>query len=160
MFYRHKLIYNSAEKQEYNICRGIKRDQEQEVKKNEMQQGIITILLLVVSNTFMTLAWYGHLKLQQGGHTSNWPLIGVILLSWGIALLEYCAQVPANRIGFRENGGPFSLFQLKIIQEAISLTVFTVMATMMFKGETLHWNHLVAFCFILLAVFFAFMKVE
>lgn len=121
--------------------------------------GLYTILLLIVSNTFMTLAWYGHLKLQQSSETvSHWPLILVILFSWSIALFEYCAQVPANRIGFRENGGPFSLFQLKIIQEAISLTVFTIMACLMFKGESLHWNHLVAFVFLFLAVFFAFLK--
>ncbi len=124
-----------------------------------MQQGIITIILLIVSNTFMTFAWYGHLKLQQSNESvSHWPLILVILFSWAVALLEYCAQVPANRIGFIGNGGPFSLFQLKIIQEAISLTVFTVMACLMFQNESLHWNHVVAFIFILLAVFFAFLK--
>lgn len=125
---------------------------------NSIMPGVYSILLLIVSNVFMTLAWYGHLKLQQSGRVSNWPLICVILLSWGIALAEYMCQVPANRIGFRENGGPFSLMQLKIIQEAISLIVFTVLATMMFKGETLQWNHLVAFAFIVLAVFFAFLK--
>ncbi len=117
-----------------------------------------TILLLVVSNVFMTLAWYGHLKLQQTGRIANWPLIGVIIFSWLIALAEYSCQVPANRIGFRENGGPFSLMELKVIQEAISLTVFTLLATMMFQGEHLHWNHAAAFVCILLAVFFAFMK--
>lgn len=125
-----------------------------------MQEGLLTVFLLIVSNTFMTFAWYGHLKLNENGTSSNWPLYCVILLSWGIALFEYCAQVPANRIGFRGNGGPFSLFQLKIIQEAISLIVFTLLANLMFKGETLHWNHLVAFAFIILAVFFAFLKVE
>lgn len=120
--------------------------------------GVYTICLLIVSNIFMTLAWYGHLRLQQTGRISNWPLIAVILLSWGIALLEYMCQVPANRIGFRGNGGPFSLVQLKVIQEAISLTVFTIIATVMFRGESLQWNHLVAFAFIMLAVFFAFLK--
>lgn len=123
-----------------------------------MSNGLLTIILLVISNTFMTLAWYGHLKLQENNQISNWPLIAVILFSWGIALFEYCAQVPANRIGFRENGGPFSLFQLKIIQEVISLTVFTVMACLMFKGEALHWNHLAAFGCLIMAVFFAFLK--
>ena len=123
-----------------------------------MSNGLLTIILLVISNTFMTLAWYGHLKLQENNQISNWPLIAVILFSWGIALFEYCAQVPANRIGFRENGGPFSLFQLKIIQEVISLTVFTVMACLMFKGESLHWNHLAAFGCLIMAVFFAFLK--
>lgn len=79
--------------------------------------GLYTILLLVLSNIFMTLAWYGHLKLQQTGVSSNWPLIGVIAFSWAIAFFEYCCQVPANRIGFVDNGGPFNLVQLKVIQE-------------------------------------------
>ena len=87
---------------------------------------VVTILLLIVSNIFMTLAWYGHLRLQQAGVSGNWPLYAVILFSWGIALAEYCFMIPANRIGFEGNGGPFSLFQLKIIQEVITLTVFTV----------------------------------
>ena len=119
---------------------------------------LYTILLLIVSNVFMTLAWYGHLKLQQTGKISDWPLIGVIFFSWFIALAEYMCQVPANRIGFRENGGPFSLMQLKIIQEAISLIVFTILATMIFKGEHLQWNHIVAYVCIIMAVFFAFLK--
>lgn len=119
---------------------------------------VYTILLLIVSNVFMTLAWYGHLKLQQTGRITHWPLIGVIIFSWLIALAEYSCQVPANRIGFRENGGPFSLMELKVIQEAISLTVFTLLATMMFQGEHLQWNHAAAFICILMAVFFAFMK--
>ena len=120
--------------------------------------GLYTIILLITSNVFMTLAWYGHLRLQQSGVSRGWPLIAVIGLSWGIAFFEYCCQVPANRIGFRENGGPFSLFQLKIIQEVISLTVFTIMACLMFKGESLHWNHLAAFGCLIMAVFFAFLK--
>ncbi|MCM1042447.1 MAG: DMT family protein [Bacteroides sp.] len=120
--------------------------------------GLYTILLLLVSNVFMTLAWYGHLKLQEMKISTSWPLILVILFSWGIALFEYACQVPANRIGFRENGGPFSLVQLKVIQEAISLIVFTVIAMFMFKGEQLHWNHVAAFGCLLLAVYFVFMK--
>ena len=83
--------------------------------------GLYTIILLILSNVFMTLAWYGHLKLQENGVSNNWPLIGVIVFSWGIAFLEYCCQVPANRLGFVENGGPFNLIQLKVIQECISL---------------------------------------
>ncbi|MCC8175715.1 MAG: DMT family protein [Bacteroidales bacterium] len=117
-----------------------------------------TIILLIVSNIFMTFAWYGHLKLQEMHVTSNWPLFGVILLSWGIALLEYSCQVPANRIGFQGNGGPYSLMQLKVIQEVITLTVFTLFATLLFKGESLHWNHLAAFGCLILAVYFVFMK--
>ena len=94
-------------------------------------KAIWTILLLITSNVFMTFAWYGHLKLQEMKISSSWPLILVILFSWGVAFFEYCAQVPANRIGFIENGGPFSLMQLKVIQEVISLTVFTLMAMFM-----------------------------
>lgn len=85
--------------------------------------GIYTILLLVLSNIFMTLAWYGHLKLQQTGTSSHWPLIGVIAFSWAIAFFEYCCQVPANRIGFVDNGGLFNLVQLKVIQECVSLII-------------------------------------
>ncbi len=121
-------------------------------------KAIWTILLLVVSNIFMTFAWYGHLKLQEMKVTTNWPLIGVILLSWGIALLEYCFQVPANRIGFRENGGPFSLMQLKVIQEVVTLIIFTIFTVVAFKGESFHWNHLAAFVCLILAVYFVFMK--
>lgn len=121
---------------------------------------MLTILLLVVSNVFMTLAWYGHLKLQQMGISTNWPLYLVILTSWLLAGFEYCFQVPANRIGFVENGGPFSLMQLKVIQEVITLTVFTVFATLCFKGESLHWNHLVSFLFLVGAVYFAFLDVK
>jgi len=121
-------------------------------------QGLWTILLLIVSNVFMTLAWYGHLKLSEMHISDSWPLIVVILFSWGIALLEYLVMVPANRIGSRINGGPFTLVQLKVIQEAISLTVFTVMVFLLFKGESLQWNHFVAFGLIILAVFFCFMK--
>ena len=106
----------------------------------------------------MTLAWYGHLKLQESGTSSNWPLLGVILFSWGIAFFEYCCQVPANRLGFVENGGPFNLIQLKVIQEVISLTIFTIIVTFLFKGQPVQWNHIAAFVCIILAVFFVFLK--
>ena len=106
----------------------------------------------------MTFAWYGHLKLQEMKISSSWPLIFVILFSWGVAFFEYCAQVPANRIGFNGNGGPFSLMQLKVIQEVISLTVFTVIVTLMFKGQRHQWKHLAAFICLILAVFFVFLK--
>ncbi len=121
-------------------------------------RALYTILLLVVSNIFMTFAWYGHLKLQEMKVVSNWPLVAIILLSWGVALFEYCFQVPANRIGFAGNGGPFTLMQLKIIQEVITLTVFTMFSVLLFKGETLQWNHLASFGCLILAVFFAFLK--
>ena len=106
----------------------------------------------------MTFAWYGHLKLQEMKIISNWPLIGVILLSWGIALAEYMCQVPANRLGFQGNGGPFSLMQLKVVQEVITLIIFTLFSTLLFKGESLLWNHLAAFICLVLAVYFVFMK--
>lgn len=120
--------------------------------------GWLTIILLVVSNIFMTFAWYGHLKLQEMKViTSNTPLYIVILISWGIALLEYTCQVPANRMGFRGNGGAFSLMQLKVIQEAITLVVFTVFTVVFFRGEQLHWNHFAAFVCLLLAVYLVFL---
>ncbi|MCL1969429.1 MAG: DMT family protein [Bacteroidetes bacterium] len=121
-------------------------------------KAVYTIILLVIANIFMTLAWYGHLKLQEMKLINSWPLFGVILFSWGIALFEYCFQVPANRIGFEENGGPFSLMQLKVIQEVITLVVFTVFALLAFKNEQLHWNHIAAFVCLILAVYFVFMK--
>lgn len=120
--------------------------------------GLYTILLLIGSNIFMTFAWYAHLKLQQEHISNNWPLIGVIVFSWAIAFVEYCMAVPANRIGFVGNGGPFSLVQLKVIQEVVSLIVFTIIATVLFQGESLHWNHLVAFLLLVAAVYFVFMK--
>ncbi len=118
----------------------------------------ITIALLVISNIFMTLAWYGHLKLQEMKViTSNTPLYVVIFISWGIALLEYLFMVPANRMGYHGNGGHFSLMQLKVIQEAITLTIFTLFTIFFFKSETLHWNHFAAFVCLILAVYFVFM---
>ena len=122
--------------------------------------GLLTVLLLIVSNVLMTFAWYGHLKLQQMGISTGWPLIVVILFSWGIALFEYSFMIPANRIGFADNGGPFSLLQLKVLQECITLVIFTVFVTLFFKGEHLHWNHIVSFALLIAAVFFAFLKVE
>ena len=121
-------------------------------------RALYTILLLIVSNIFMTFAWYGHLKLQEMKISTSWPLFALILLSWGLAFFEYCFQVPANRIGFHENGGPFSLMQLKVIQEAITLIIFTIFTTVLFKGESLHWNHLAAFVCLVLAVYLVFLK--
>ena len=106
-------------------------------KMKAKMKALSTILLLVTSNIFMTFAWYGHLKLQEMKISTGWPLILVILFSWGVAFFEYCAQVPANRIGFIENGGPF---------------------TLMFKNEALQWNHFAAFFCLILAVFFVFLK--
>ena len=122
-----------------------------------MNATAITILLLVISNVFMTIAWYGHLKMQSMGIGKDWPLFVVILFSWGIALMEYCLMVPANKMGFIGNGGPFSLMQLKVLQEVITLTVFTVLAMFFFSGEKLHWNHIAAFVCLVAAVYFVFM---
>ena len=122
-------------------------------------QGVYAILLLIVSNIFMTCAWYGHLKMrQQFSWFDHLPLFGVILFSWFLALFEYCFQVPANRIGFRDNGGPFSLMQLKVIQEVITLIVFVLFSATAFKGESFHWNHVAACVRLILAVYFVFMK--
>lgn len=118
---------------------------------------ITTVLLLIVSNIFMTLAWYGHLKLQNTGISSSWPLIGVILLSWFVALFEYMFMIPANRIGFEGNGGPYSLMQLKVLQEAITLVVFTVVTMFIFGGQHLRWNHLAAFLMLVGAVYLMFL---
>ncbi|MBQ0015489.1 MAG: DMT family protein [Bacteroidales bacterium] len=122
-----------------------------------MPKFLITILLLIVSNVFMTFAWYGNLKLQELKISTDWPLYLIIICSWGLALFEYCFMIPANRIGSQINGGPFSLMQLKVIQEGVSLVVFTVIVATVFKGEPIRWNHLVAFGLIVAAVFFAFM---
>ena len=121
-------------------------------------RGFLTVIMLVVSNVFMTFAWYGHLKLDEMKITTDWPLILIILASWGVAFFGYSVMVPANRIGFVEHGGPFNLMQLKVIQEVVSLTVFTIIALLVFKGQPLRWNHLVAFACMVLAVFFVFLK--
>jgi uncharacterized protein (DUF486 family) len=123
-----------------------------------MKKALLTIGLLILSNTFMTFAWYGHLKFKQWNWFNSLSLVGVILISWGIALFEYSFQVPANRIGFTENGGPFTLWQLKVIQEVITLTVFTIFTIVFFKNESFKWNHAVGFGFLVLAVYFIFKK--
>jgi len=123
-----------------------------------MGKSVAIILLLILSNTFMTFAWYGHLKFKEYHWFSNLGLFTVILISWGIAFFEYIFQVPANRIGFSGNGGPFDLWQLKVIQEVITLTVFTVFTITVFKTETLRLNHLIGFVFLILAVYFIFKK--
>lgn len=124
-----------------------------------MSKAILTLVLLVISNTFMTLAWYGNLKLQDMKIISpNTSIVLIVLLSWCVALLEYSFLIPANRIGSEINGGPFSLVQLKVIQEVISCLVFGVIVSVLFKGETIQWNHLVAVLFLVLAVYFVFMK--
>jgi len=123
-----------------------------------VKRGIYTIALLVLSNTFMTFAWYGHLKFREYKWFENLSLFLVVLLSWGIALFEYSLMVPANRIGFQENGGPFSLIELKVLQEVITLIIFTLFTLVLFKTETFRLNHLIGFAFLILAVYFIFKK--
>lgn len=118
----------------------------------------LTILLLVLSNTFMTIAWYGHLKFHEWKWFGKPGLFLIILISWGIALFEYMFQVPANRIGFKGNGGPFSLVELKVIQEVITLVVFSIFTLVVFRNETIRTNHLIGFGFLVLAVYFIFKK--
>ena len=117
---------------------------------------ILPIFLLVCSNIFMTLAWYGHLKFKDMPGFAQFGLPAVILISWGIALLEYCFQVPANRIGFSGNGGPFSIWQLKVLQEVITLVVFTLFTLFAFNDAAFRWNHLAGFVCLVLAVYFIF----
>lgn len=121
-------------------------------------KALLTICLLILSNVFMTLAWYGHLKFAEWKWFNKLGLISIILISWGVALFEYFFQVPANRIGFQGNGGPFSLVQLKVLQEVITLVVFVGFTLIAFKNETFRWNHLVGFVFLVLAVYFIFKK--
>ena len=121
-------------------------------------KSVYTIALLALSNTFMTFAWYGHLKFKEMKWFETLPLIGVVLISWGIALFEYFFQVPANRIGYKGNGGPFTLVELKVIQEVITLVIFTIFSVVLFKNETFRLNHLIGFVFLVLAVYFIFKK--
>lgn len=121
-------------------------------------RGLSTIILLFISNTFMTFAWYGHLKFKETSWISKWGLPAVILVSWGIAFFEYIFQVPANRMGYQTYGGPFNLWQLKVIQEAITLVVFTFFTVLLFRNETFRINHLIGFIFLILAVYFIFKK--
>lgn len=107
---------------------------------------------------FMTLAWYGHLKFSESKKLAGLGLFAIILISWGIAFFEYCMQVPANRIGFKGNGGPFTLLELKVIQEVIALIVFLIFSFLFFKNETFRWNHIVGLTFLVLAVYFIFKK--
>ena len=115
-----------------------------------------TIGLLVISNIFMTFAWYGHLKFKEMSWFASLGLPAIILISWGIALFEYVFQVPANRIGSDIEGGPFNLWQLKILQEAITLVVFSLFVIVFFKGQSLKVNHIIGFALMIGAVYFVF----
>ncbi len=123
-----------------------------------MSKSLLTIILLTLSNIFMTFAWYGHLKFKEMPKFQSLGLVAIILISWGIALLEYIFQVPANKIGYEGNGGPFNLWQLKVIQEFINLTIFTLFAIFVFKTEDLRINHIIGFLLLILAVYFLFKK--
>lgn len=119
-------------------------------------KGLWSILLLIVSNSFMTVAWYGHLKYQNVSKNALLGLLGIVLASWGIALFEYFFQVPANRIGYQGTGGPFSLVELKLVQEVISISVFVIFTLVFFRSETFRLNHLLAFMCIMGAIYFTF----
>jgi uncharacterized protein (DUF486 family) len=121
-------------------------------------KGLYTIGLLILSNAFMTLAWYGHLRFREMEWSKSLGLFSIILISWGIALFEYMLQVPANRIGFRDHGGPFTLVELKVLQEVITLTVFVIFSLVFFKNETFRLNHLIGFILLTGAVYFIFKK--
>lgn len=121
-------------------------------------KGFGAIALLVASNVFMTLAWYGHLKFSENKKLASLGLFAVILISWGIAFFEYCLQVPANRIGYKEHGGPFSLLELKVIQEVITLLVFLIFSLLFFKNESFKWNHFAGMICLVMAVYFIFKK--
>ena len=121
-------------------------------------KGFNTIVLLVLANVFMTFAWYGHLKFAENKKMVGLGMIAIILISWGIAFFEYCLQVPANRMGYKENGGPFSLLELKVIQEVITLVIFVLFSLIFFKNESLRWNHFAGMIYIVLAVYFIFKK--
>ena len=123
-----------------------------------MKKALLTVFLLICSNTFMTLAWYGHLKFKEMKWFETLPLITIVLISWGIAFFEYVLQVPANRLGYKENGGPFSLVELKVIQEVITLIVFVTFSLLFFKNETFKLKHFIGFVFLILAVYFIFKK--
>ena len=123
-----------------------------------MEKGLFTVGFLIISNIFMTLAWYGHLKMEELGWLKKAGIFTIILISWCLAFFEYCFQVPANRMGFKGNGGPFSLFQLKVIQEVVTLTIFVVFARFAFKNIHLSVNHLYAAICLVMAVYFVFRK--
>lgn len=121
-------------------------------------RGFYSILLLLLGNVFMTLAWYGHLKFKDYPALARLSLFSVVLISWGVAFFEYCFQVPANRLGHIDHGGPFTLVQLKVVQEAITLLVFMGFTLVAFKQEPLRWNHALAGLFLIAAVWLVFKK--
>ena len=123
-----------------------------------ISRGLSTILLLIASNTFMTLAWYGHLRFKDIPFLKNSGMVTAILISWGIALFEYSLMVPANKLGSNILGGPFNMWQLKLVQEVISISVFIIFTLVLFKTDKLGWNHLIGFVLLLGSIYFFFKK--
>lgn len=121
-------------------------------------RGLYTILLLMASNTFMTISWYGHLRFKDIAFLKNAGLFGAVLISWAIALIEYSLMLPANKLGSNLNGGPFNMWQLKIIQEVISISIFVIFTLVFFKHDTLKWNHIIGFGFLIASLYFFFKK--
>jgi uncharacterized protein (DUF486 family) len=104
------------------------------------------------------MAWYGHLKFREMEWSKGLGLIAIIAISWGIALFEYIFQVPANKYGFKGNDGPFSLLELKMVQEVLSIGIFLIFSLVFFQTEKIAWNHLAGFGCLILAVYFVFLK--
>ena len=121
-----------------------------------MGKGLSAIGLLICSNLFMTLAWYGQVMFKS--RFERIGIVAVIFISWLVAFFEYCFMIPANRIGSEVYGGPFNIWELKVIQEVVSLTVFAIVVQLIMKNEALRWNHLAGFACLVLAVFFIFKK--
>ena len=120
-----------------------------------MTKAFQTVALLIASNVFMTRAWYAHLKLAEFSWFQKWSLFAIILFSWGIAFVEYCMMIPANRIGFEGTGGPFNIMQLKVMQEVITMIVFIIFSILAFHMQ-LRWNHIMAALCLVAAVYFVF----
>lgn len=121
-------------------------------------KGIVSIGLLILTNIFIFLAWYGHLKFREFKSLENIGIFATVMITWAVAFFICLFQVPANKIGYRGNGGPFSLVELKVIQEVITLFVFVICSTLFFKNETFRWNHAIGFVFLILGVYFIFKK--
>lgn len=122
------------------------------------QRAVFTILLLMASNTFMTIAWYGHLRFKEIPGLKSAGLITIVLISWGIAFFEYLLMIPANRLGSRITGGPFDMWQLKLVQEVISILVFVIFTLLVFRTEAFKVNHVIGFILLFAAVYFFFKK--
>jgi hypothetical protein len=121
-------------------------------------KGFTTIVLLILANIIIFFAWYGPLKFKEFKWLENVGVFSTILITWAFVFFVCAFQVPANKFGYAGNGGPFTLVQLKVIQEIISLLVFIIFTFIFFKNETFKWNHFIGFIFLILAVYFLFKK--